>query len=455
MELQNIFIKTRISQFYDLDEVGQFILIRGFVNYIVNLKKDIKIRALFIPFEYIILGLIGLFRKNQYNKYFNNKYDIIIINVGFVINRLRGLKENYLPTNFNVLEFSINNNFVIKRELPENYLPPILPSIDFLIKATFFYLIATIDYLKYFSKLENIKVNYFDFISFFCKQLFHQEWAEKQYQTFFSQIDINLFIFDQDGYGQTLFLTNILKKNNKKTIHLQHGILTDAISYIPFCEFMFCCSQREKEELIKVGVNKDKLFVIGAPFQTQIPANLASDDSIAVEFLILASSEKFFTDYYIQSINDSEIFKSTTSKALRLRPGDTDEEKNIWRKNLNNFIFRDNISIFDEIYNANIIITFSYDALIKCLYLKKKVICFIHPTRINEPQYSFLTKISFLFIATSVQELDSRIKELIAISNTAYETSINYEELEYNFGTQNKEKIVESFQTSINKIVEL
>lgn len=455
--LNTIFCKTKISKLFNLDELGNFVFIRGFLNYINIHKKISFLSAFAVPIRYLVLGFISIIIKifNKTEKS-NLRTEILIINLGSIINRLKELKNIYLRK-YNVQEVHINNKFIFsKQKYNNNILYPKIPSFKVLMDLLKLYTLGTLEYYFIFRKKLDYKIDYTIFIDYFSKQLIHKDWADREYKRIIKIYNAKYYLFDQDGYGQSMFLAYNLKINGYITIQLQHGIMTNPIYYIPLCEYIFCCSEREKKSLIKYGIKEENIFVIGAPFQNLLENDFNNNiiKSIFSDYLVLASSEFFYTNDYINMIKKSKILNKSKNKCLRLRPGDNKSDKMKWKSELKDFKIKEGLSISDEIFNAEIIITFSYDALIKCLLMKKKVITCIHPDNKYNENYSFLFDIDFLFIATNAEELDEMILRITNISDNKYLDMISNDKLEYFFGSYDENKIIERINFGFSKISE-
>ena len=318
---------------------------------------------------YFVFGLIGqIFRLLQNSKQPDSKnIDIVIINAPTVINRFEGISKTIL-IDYKTAEVFIYNEGFFKqyKGRKRTFLYPHFINIKTM-KSIINYLINYrvafySNLVKYDAGIDLYTFREID--KYLIRQIIHYNWAEREAEALYCNYKKSIFFFDQDGDSKPLFLANHLNRKKVITIHIQHGIMTGSRFYIPICKYMFCCSEREKELLIAEGVAANRLFVYGVPFQNLIRGDrLLDNNDIKVKILVLASSsfdifKINIAKEYIHLLKNSLILKGIEDKALRLRPGDRQIEKKLWESGLHDYKIRKNINIFEEIFNAEIIITY-------------------------------------------------------------------------------------------------
>lgn len=469
-EIENSYFDSNINAFFNVDSECHERIIRNIGIRIHDLevllpgksslaglgRPYLQIFKIFL--FYFAIGIIGWFldKRKTVKRSYNGSNSLVLINSASRINRFEGITDKVFGA-YETIELIVYNENIFKYWNKNNLLLINPKLIGFeTSKKIFTYLF---NYREHFLKnlvksgIITDRKTLLAVDRYIVKMIIHHDWALEQSEKLVRKYAGTIFIFDQDGDNKALFLAAFLNRNNINTILIQHGIMTEPKYYHPICKYIFCCSERESNLLMESGVARAKIFIYGAPFQTLPKANeLKTVEELKVKALVLASSDSILMNSNIGTIKNSAELKNIDKKALRLRPADYEFEKEIWRKQLSEFSVRDNVNIFEEIYNADIIITFSYDVLIKCLYLKKKVIVCIDASIIDSKDFSFFKDIPFLRIATDSHSLDEHLKVLIPDEGGAADEEISDSVLEYYFGTQDLEKIQKNISNNFNEI---
>jgi hypothetical protein len=218
-----------------------------------------------------------------------------------------------------------------------------------------------------------------------------------------------LFIFDLDEAGKELMLADSLNRLGKKTLLIQHGVLTDAKRYIPTCSSMACTSERERQAIISVGVNSKKLFVTGQALQTIKDSTLYKQTvKPSYPILILAGAGPIWLQrLYIQMLKRSQYLRSCPQVFMRIHPTMHAKRKKIWffSKNIKPIGLDD--SLGECISKCKLVITFSIDALIVAVRQQ-------HPSIVCIPQaifvpawHNFLEDIPMVRVAKTPLMLDA------------------------------------------------
>ena len=391
----------------------------------------------------------------------NRKIDIVLISSPVAVDRFAHIMEEVFG-GYNTVHFNFINQHNYKKLLAVNddfaYIFPIIPQFNTL-KNIFLYILEHRDKMiqqlsESYDRQNKVNLKLLD--SFLIKTLIAYGNGKKLSTKFNSKYRKPIFLFDQDAGGTQQMLVEHLNQLNCKTVMIQHGIITDPKYYTPIARYMFCCSEREKDLLISNGVAQNRLFVYGTAFQNIVHRNsIVYDTQYSASVLVLASSgANNITEKFINTIKNSEFLKQIPNKALRLRPGDDEKTKAKWRKELSKYNIRENLPNTIEIANADIVITFSYDALIKCLALQKKVIVGIPGQIGTNPDLKFMEHINILRIARDGKELDKQLMELTNMSQEEYNAELDNNDviIKYNFGAQRLEEVKTLFHKNINLI---
>ena len=277
--------------------------------------------------------------------------------------------------------------------------------------------------------------------------IIHNHWAKKTAIMFSHLFDRSLFIFDMDESGKELLLAEQLNRHNIKTLLVQHGAMFSPSYYIPTCNFMACCSIRSKKALINEGIDNNRLFVIGQPFQTLTDSKKKTNSSKKYDILILASGGRGFK--YHDNLNNNILKNSkylNNLNSIYIRP---DPRMN--NKDIQELHFNDNVHILstlnslgDTLSNAKIVITFSIDALISSLRQHLPTVVCIPEELYIPSHFDFLNNIQIIKVARNSNELDNALSFL----NSFYPNLLNNhheidKQIDYMFGSINT---VENFK---------
>ncbi|OFY65007.1 MAG: hypothetical protein A3H98_02595 [Bacteroidetes bacterium RIFCSPLOWO2_02_FULL_36_8] len=196
---------------------------------------------------------------------------------------------------------------------------------------------------------------------------------------------------------------------------------------------MLCCSEREKKLLIQAGIEENRLFIMGAPLQI-IPDVISSDHfPKKYEILILAGQGTRELQYfYTQMLIQSKLIQSCTKGLLRTHPVFTQDESNLWMNSVPRFNRIPGSTLMMDIAQADLIVTFSLDAMIPCLWRGKKIILCYNP---YHESLDFVKEIPFTKLATQKDELDKAILEFSNISEQMHTQSISHHLIDRFFGT--------------------
>ena len=141
-----------------------------------------------------------------------------------------------------------------------------------------------------------------------------------------------LFVFDLDEASRELMLSDSLNQLGRKTLLIQHGMLTDVRRYLPTCLYMACASERERQSLISEGVNEKRLFVIGQALQTINDSMInPNEDGLMYPVLILTGvGHIWLQNLYVNMLKHSRYLKSYGPIYMRFHPAMGSNRKKLW-----------------------------------------------------------------------------------------------------------------------------
>ena len=155
---------------------------------------------------------------------------------------------------------------------------------------------------------------------------------------------------------------------------LQHGLFfkpTD--DFFPLhCDSVLCCSEREKRIYVQEGVSPNRVRVLGIPLQT-IGSNENNDsDSLGpqYELLILLTYVDSNNSKLLGDVLDF-VRNNYNNVLLRFRPRSKDNDIKLLQDHLEGFIISEGFDISYDISRSKRCITFSADAIVEVVKMKK------------------------------------------------------------------------------------
>lgn len=204
-------------------------------------------------------------------------------------------------------------------------------------------------------------------------------------------------------------ITN-LRSMGKKSTMLQHGLFfKPTTDFFPLhCDYVLCCSEREKEIYITEGVTSDRINVLGIPLQTLCRKGKSeNNDTQQYQLLILLTLIDKRNAPQISEILDY-IRKNYKNVLIRFRPRSKDRDMKFLQGHLEGFDISDGETITQDIAKSNKMITFSADAIVEVVNHNKPFI------------YIWLKeKLSFVkeLDCTTIDNYQERIKFLMESDN--------------------------------------
>lgn len=191
---------------------------------------------------------------------------------------------------------------------------------------------------------------------------------------YFSKVNLQntRWLFEHQKF-YFLPIVHFFKERRITTIELQHGrfntIKSDLFPdfYPLYCDYVFCCSKREKDLYLSLGVSSQRVCVLGAPLQSlrqSINYSIKSNHHPKQDLLVILScineiSFKLTTGVleYLNNNYSHSIIK------LRFRPRTYENDYLLLKSYISSFIISKECSLSEDIYQSKKIICFSDDAL--------------------------------------------------------------------------------------------
>lgn len=229
-------------------------------------------------------------------------------------------------------------------------------------------------YLLIQLKKENIE-SFFPYLKGIVKYLIIKDFSEKLVKEFNKS---TVWICDGDVDPSFIALIKTVEENGMKSVSLQHGSFFSGNKfYLPsICDYVFACSEREKELFVKEGAFNENIFVIGAPLQVFAHDEVFFKKSkLNYDILILLTDTNSENSFSAQKQLLNELSQLVKLKILiRFRPASFENDF----IKLNDFIGKNmivsNDTLSNDIHNSKAVITFSFDAMYNCLIQKKGIL---------------------------------------------------------------------------------
>ena len=172
-------------------------------------------------------------------------------------------------------------------------------------------------------------------------------------------------------------ITNLRLMGRESTM-LQHGLcFKPTTDFFPLhCDNVLCCSEREKEIYLKEGVETKRVKVLGIPLQTMNEIEEGNAGAIEYNLLILLTYVDEKNAHLIGEVLDF-VSQNVDRVLLRFRPRSKDNDKKLLENHIGGFSFSDSEhSINQDIARCEKVITFSADAIVEVVKLKKAFLYF-------------------------------------------------------------------------------
>jgi hypothetical protein len=250
-----------------------------------------------------------------------------------------------------------------------------------------------------------------DIIQYIYSLIIYYYWAKKMAYRLSKAHPCALFVFDLDEASKELMLSDLLNQLGKRTLLIQHGILTDAKRYLPTCLYMACASERERQSLISEGVNQKRLFVIGQALQTINDSLInPNEDKLLYPVLILAGvGPIWLQNLYVNMLKYSQCLKSYGSIFLRFHPAMGSKSKRLWNYTDRIKITNTRETLGECISRSQLIVTFSIDALtVSVRQYRPTIVCI--PEKFFVPEWhDFMLSLPMVRVVKNSELLDNSL----------------------------------------------
>jgi hypothetical protein len=352
----------------------------------------------------------------------SGKTDFVFINSAGGVDRLVGIVEEFVAHDAYRMVYVITSHIgkLIKRYRKRKSLEFIEPQIPgrkalwgglaLLHKRGSGFCLQVSHRLQYRSRLKNLRV-VFKIMNYLYAMVIYHHWATDSINRLLAGNNAAIFVFDIDEASKEMMLADALNRKGAHTLLLQHGILTDAKRYIPTCHWMACASDRERQALMSVGVPQNRLFVVGQSLQTLNDSVInGDDDSLCYPLLVLAGNgPAWLQELYVTMLRQSKNLRHLPNAYLRLHPAFRGKTKRLWADIPGIKPTDSGESLGQCLSKAELVITFSIDALIASVRQLRPTVCCV-PEEYYVPEWhGFLYDLPGVKVACNAAMLDKFI----------------------------------------------
>ena len=284
-------------------------------------------------------------------------------------------------------------------------------------------------------------------MNYLYAMVIYHHWAIDSANRLLAGHNTAMFVFDIDEASKEMMLADALNRRGAPTILLQHGILTDAKRYIPTCRWMACASERERRALMSIGVENNRLFVVGQSLQTlNDSALIGVDEPPRYPLLVLAGNgPAWLQEYYVNMLRQSKFLVRLPNAYVRLHPAFRRKAKRMWT-GIDGIKQADpGESLGQCLAKSGLVITFSIDALIASVRQLRPTVCCVPDDYFVPEWHGFLYDLPRVKVARNAAMLDGflvdRDKEFITSRTLSHVESAK---LDYAFGSPDTVKTLEA-----------
>lgn len=269
-----------------------------------------------------------------------------------------------------------------------------------------------------------------------------------------------IWFFDFDKDFKYISINSEIKKLrlNDKTVHIQHGIFWgNNIAYTyPNADYIFCCSEREKNIISGTTSDAKRIIIVGAPLQCFDNLNIQNDfpsQILTSKFIVLLSEtlESSLLNLQNQILHYLKCSENISYR-LRLRPSSKEEDLIRFSDNIDHSKISNNKTLYEDLISSSIVISFSYDALFECFSLNKPVLLGSYD---NSDGDLFIKEFDDKFLPIQVFNNSSELKSLIESNSFKSYNSLDNVFIRDNFGEINFAKVRQNYINAINAIEEI
>lgn len=283
------------------------------------------------------------------------------------------------------------------------------------------------------------------------KDLIYYYWSNNYIRNFERDSHKKIVLTEHDSVGAFLFLVQALNREGIATIQMQHGnFLKGNKEYIPITKYFFSCSERERDILVSENISPSRIFVYGAPlqfFSHEKPHKFKS--KLKYKALVIASEVN-----QANKSRDIALYRNIDSLfnkgeyLFRFRPSSRENDSNFIHDYLNNAVISESEnSLWEDIFCAEFIISFSIDSLTHCLQMQKKVVFIPYINSILP--LSFVGMNKYIEVVTNEEELTRAIENK---PHKVVDTFLLNQFIKHNFGTTDLDELKNNLTESLIKV---
>jgi len=449
--IKDIYIDSKISELLKVSAISHEKIIYTLVQQAVKRdllhnarshqppqKKHLRLWLILLAFIFNLVNFVITFLKYSlipllYRVVFRNSFDpfaktsclnLVFLNSAGGVDRLLNVIQETFPKKKYVMyyfftRFPCKIFERVRKSSNTQYLQPHLPSkgaisgcLQFLFKNGRHFTSRLISQFGQYPLSIRIYIAS-DIIQYIYSLVIYYYWAKKKAYGLSKAYPKALFVFDLDEASKELMLSDSLNQLGRKTLLIQHGMLTDPRRYLPTCFYMACASERERQSLISEGVDEKRLFVAGQALQTINDSMINSnEDKLLYPVLILTGvGPIWLQNLYVNMLKHSQYLKSYGPIYMRFHPAMGSKSKRLWNYTDSLKITNTSETLGECIAKSKLIITFSLDALIVSVRQ-------YHPTLVCIPEkffvpewHNFVLSLPMVKVVKNSELLDNAIED--------------------------------------------
>ena len=384
----------------------------------------------FVKYTLLYLFYLLALRRRSKAGGFSGQTDFVLINSAGGMDRLASIVgELFAHKRYRML-YLVTSHFrkLVKRnrnQPGQEFIEPKIPrrnalkdGLDFLNTGgnDFFYHIF--NQLPFHSRRKRLWIA-LKILRYLYSMIIYHHWAKDMADRLHGEHEKAVFVFDIDEASKELMLADALNRKGAITLLLQHGILIQTNRYIPTCRWMACASERERRALMSIGIEKRRLFVVGQSLQT-LKDSINSRGVMSSRYprLILASNGSgWLQNCYLDMLKQSSLLKCPPGAYIRFHPAFCEKDKRRWTGIDGIRVSNGNESLKQSLTQSDMVITFSFDALVTSIRQGCPTICCIPEENYIPDWHSFLYDILGVRVAQNATDLDKFLADKVFVNN--------------------------------------
>ena len=453
---------SKLNKIFHFNEILYDGLIDIFIENIEEpSKKHNVIYYLLLFFPSILYNIIcGFFEKKNYHLLNNNN---VFVSTPSLYNRFLNIASEV--QNSTVLYFPEFHSPLMKRHISEHQIKGNKVvigyySINHLIEIIFYNLKYVFVIYTFIHNCKNrIHIQEKDFIAksvlFVLKYISYMVFFKSVVTKYVKNDNKIVWILDHDKSDASFVINHYKGRKRKRdsTITINHGSFSGFnLSYIkPISDYILCTSEREKYITLKYSnIENNRIISVGVPLQSFSTMKSAGGQYSKqdVSVMVLGASTDKNTCLEIQKRLICLLKNNKIKFKYRFRPASKQIDSYNLRNELSEEYISFNKSLYEDCCSANIIISFSLDALGECFRLHKPCVLML-----DEEEYLSFNKVgdsSDNFIITCNET------DILNFVNKRHDVSYNGATKNFiynNFGCYYYDEVVNNIKLSITRIL--